>query len=131
MKRTLLLLVLALTLLAVPASAASWRNYASVRANGGNYASGYTSARTVQDIQLGIYTYGSSATVDWDGSWSCYTSNYGSYGSRSKSGHITTSPRTWKWIDLRSSSTTRWECTFDGSAVPRNRASVKIKLRVK
>lgn len=116
--------------LAVPASAATWRTYASLRANAGWSTFGSTAASSVEDIQLGIYTYDASKRMEWDGDWYC--SKGWSSSSRSKSGTVTTSPRTWKWINLRASSTRMDECNFSGSANPANYSgSHKIRLRVR
>ena len=124
---TALLLVVAL---AVPASAATWRGYGSTRANAGWSTFVSTGAPNVEDIQLGIYTYGKGRTVEWNGDWYCLKGS--STRSRSKSGTVTTRARTWKWINLRSSSTRMDECAFSGGAQPTSfTGSHKIRLRVR
>lgn len=123
--------------LAVPASAASWRTYGSLRGDGSQGTSVSTLAPEVEDIQLGIYTYGQSRTIHYRGWWYCWRGS--DAGSRSKDGRIKTQPRTWKWINLRVSNTRMDACNLGGSAIDLHGSTIpvmsgthhKIKLRVR
>ena len=122
-----LLLVLAL---AVPASAATWRTYGTVRAGGGGETSASTAAADVEDIQLGIYTYGTARTMRWAGYWDCWSG--ANISSREKAGTVTTRSRAWTWINVRASRTRTDVCEFRGRAYPADYTGRhKIKLRVR
>lgn len=122
-----LLMVLAL---AVPASAASWRTYGTVRADAGNGAATSTVATAVEDVRLGIYTYGTGRRMQYDAYWGC--SQGDATASRSKTGTVTTRPRTWKWVTVRASSRRMDRCDLWASAHPATATGrTKIKLQVR
>jgi hypothetical protein len=121
-----LLLVVAL---AAPASAATWRNYGSVRADSGWYTMASGSANNTSQIQVGIYTYGRARTVEYDWDWFCEKG--GNFKSNSKYGlKTTTQARTWKWVTIRNATYGGWDCDFTASAHPPAGAH-RLKVRVR
>jgi hypothetical protein len=136
-RRLLFVLVSVLVLgLAVPASAASWRTYGTVRTDAvagtnANYeftalASGV--AKDAKDIQLGVYTFGSSRTVRWEAEFYCEKGT--SSVSREKAGRVTTSPNTWKWVNIRANATRMTFCDVWVYATPSSGAA-KVSFRVR
>lgn len=132
MKRRLGMLAVLLVLgSAVPASAASWRNYGTVHSDGSpswSIISG--TARSVRDIQLGFYTPedGLTLEVSWyrecnrlDGS-----PNPGAYVHRSGQ-PITTTAGAWTWIYIRDSDALR-HCDF--YAFTSSPGPHRVKVRV-
>jgi hypothetical protein len=129
MRRLLFVLVFVVVLgLAVPASAASWRTYANVRSDRGITALASGAAGDTRDIQIGVYTFGSSRSVKWEAEFYCQ--NASSSVSRTKRGTVTTSANTWKWINVRANAARMTYCDMWGYATPASGA-VKLAIRVR
>jgi hypothetical protein len=127
-KRLTLVLALVLALgLAVPASAVTWRGYADVRADRGSFAYAGGTANNVTDIRLGIYTYSTGRTVYWEALFTCVTGP--NLFSREKSGNVTTTAGTWKWILIRDGSAAQDYCDFDAFVEP-PAGVVRMKVQV-
>jgi hypothetical protein len=128
MKRLTIVLALVLALgLAVPASAVTWRGYADVRADRGGLAYAGGTANKVTDIRLGIYTYATGRTVSWEAIFTCFTG--ANYFSRTKSGTVTTTAGTWKWILIRDGSAAQDYCDFDAIVEP-PAGVIRMKVQV-
>lgn len=129
MKRLTVVLAIVLAFgLAVPASAATWRGYASVRSDRGVGAVAGGTANKVADIQIGVYTYGRARTVTWDASFFC--ARGANTSSRDKSGQVTTTARTWTWIWVRNGRAVQDFCDTTAFVEP-NRGAIRLKIRVK
>lgn len=126
---SLMALLLAMLALAVPASAASWRTYATARADGGRGPSVATTARNVEDIQLGIYTYDAGRNVGYEAYWSCPADR----PPREQYGGVKTKPNRWTWVNLRASNTPTKVCSLSAGAVLDGASDgrYKISLRVR
>jgi hypothetical protein len=129
MRKLVFVLAFVLVLgLAVPASAASWRGYASVRSDRGITALAAGAANNTKDIQIGVYTYGTGRAVQWEATFWCEKGS--TSVSRTKSGTVTTSARTWKWINVRANASLMDFCDVTALATP-SAGAVRLKIRVR
>lgn len=129
MKRLLSLTSLFLIIvLAVPASAATWKNVGSVRTVDGLAAlSG--SMRNVEDIQIGITNQGAGTRFEWDVYWSC-DRGY-NFASRSKSGSVWVGRHATRWVTVRNAGSAWDFCSYSPNVNQRNYNDHAFKLRVR
>jgi hypothetical protein len=133
MKRIATLLAFVLVFaLAVPASAATWRTYANVRADQGKAAYAGGTAKDTTDIQLGIYSYGRNRYVEWQADFTCWKGT--DYTSRSKSGTKWVPAGEWRYILVRDAASQSDECDISGYIYPPaldDFGSTRLVLRVR
>lgn len=121
MKRMFTLMALLLVFaLAVPASAATWRNVGYSKGVGRSYASAWAGitgqAPNVRKARIGIYNGDTrSRTIRTSRYVSCVNSNY-NYTSASKDASHAVASKSWKWVTIFSRTNSWDHCEIDVDA---------------